>query len=174
LTIELRALRLTRMKTWKRAQVAKRLGKSVATVRRLEGIELFPTLDEDGTHQFDAAEVEALAARLDRSSQPQSAWLRAQLARRAEEEAEDRDHVARLAEQRRESDAFHLRLAAQRERDERAEKERQETSLVQARAELETVRRGLAFEVACASPRDLRRLATDPAFVRTLEELFGD
>jgi hypothetical protein len=78
-------------------------GKSVATVRCLEGIELFPTLNEDGTHQFDASEVEALAARLDRFSRAQSAWLRAELARRAEEEAEDREHVARLAEQRRES-----------------------------------------------------------------------
>ena len=46
------------MKTWERAQVAKRLGKSVATVRRLEGVELFPTLDEDGTRHFDPAEVE--------------------------------------------------------------------------------------------------------------------
>jgi hypothetical protein len=45
---------------------------------------------------------------------------------------------------------------------------------VQARAELETLRRGLAFEVACASPRDLRRLATDPAFVRTREDLSGN
>jgi ribosome-binding protein aMBF1 (putative translation factor) len=61
------------MKTWKRAQVAKRIGKSVATVRRLEGIELFPTLDEGGAHRFDAAEVEALAARMDRARRPQSA-----------------------------------------------------------------------------------------------------
>jgi hypothetical protein len=62
-------------------------------------------------------------------------------------------------------------LAAQRDRDERAEKERQERSLAQARAELETVRRGWR-SVACASP-STRRLAR-PAFVCTLEDLFGN
>jgi hypothetical protein len=47
-----------------RKQVALRLGKSVSTVRRLEGHSLFPEVDENGCHQFDPDEVEALAYRL--------------------------------------------------------------------------------------------------------------
>ncbi|MBA3465001.1 MAG: hypothetical protein H0T46_34015 [Deltaproteobacteria bacterium] len=45
-----------------RAQVAERIGASVATVRRYEGTLLHPHLDKDGTHRFDPKEVTALAA----------------------------------------------------------------------------------------------------------------
>jgi hypothetical protein len=45
-----------------RAQVAERIGASVATVRRYEGTLLHPHVDKDGTHRFDPAEVTALAA----------------------------------------------------------------------------------------------------------------
>src|SRR6478752_2791194 len=44
-----------------RQQVAKRLGKSLATVRRLEGGRLNPLQDARGVHHFDPDEVEALA-----------------------------------------------------------------------------------------------------------------
>lgn len=44
-----------------RAGVAKRLGISIASVRRMEGNELHPWTDERGVHEFDAGEVEALA-----------------------------------------------------------------------------------------------------------------
>jgi len=44
-----------------RRQVAKRLGKSLATVRRLEGNRLHPVRDVRGVHHFDPDEVEALA-----------------------------------------------------------------------------------------------------------------
>jgi len=44
-----------------RSGVAKRLGKSIATVRRMEGVELHPTLGGDGVHLFDPDEVEAIA-----------------------------------------------------------------------------------------------------------------
>lgn len=47
-----------------RSQVARRLGRSLATVRRAEGRVLHPTVDVRGVHRFDAAEVDALAARL--------------------------------------------------------------------------------------------------------------
>lgn len=43
-----------------RSQVAKRLGKSIATVRRLEGSALHPIQDRDGVHRFDAREVDAV------------------------------------------------------------------------------------------------------------------
>jgi hypothetical protein len=45
-----------------RAQVAARIGASIATVRRYEGTLLHPHVDKDGTHRFDPAEVTALAA----------------------------------------------------------------------------------------------------------------
>ena len=154
--------------------MAKRLGKSVATVRRLEGVELFPTLDEDGTHQFDPAEVELLAARMDRGLRSHSPWLRAELARRAEEEADEREHAALLARQRAEADALHGSLAERRAHEERDQREHQRRALEQARAQLESVRQDLALEVARASPRDLRGLANDRAFMRTLEDLFGE
>lgn len=48
-----------------RQQVAKRLGRSVATVRRLEGNRLHARQDARGVHYFDPDEVEALARDID-------------------------------------------------------------------------------------------------------------
>ncbi len=45
-----------------RRQVAARLGKSVATVRRIEGILLAPTRDHRGVHRFIAGDVDHLVA----------------------------------------------------------------------------------------------------------------
>src|SRR5690606_14384846 len=45
-----------------RTGVARRLGKSIATVRRMEGVELHPTRDERGVHHFDPDEVDAVAS----------------------------------------------------------------------------------------------------------------
>jgi hypothetical protein len=47
-----------------RSQVARRLGRSIATVRRAEGKTLHPTVDGRGVHRFDVTEVDALAAHL--------------------------------------------------------------------------------------------------------------
>jgi hypothetical protein len=44
-----------------RSQVARRLGRSVATVRRLEGSILHPHIDGDGVHRFDESEVRQVA-----------------------------------------------------------------------------------------------------------------
>lgn len=44
-----------------RSRVAKRLGRSIATVRRLEGVELHPVRDERGVLHFDEDEVDAIA-----------------------------------------------------------------------------------------------------------------
>ena len=41
-----------------RAAVAKRLGKSIATVRRLEGKHLFPFRDHRGVHRFSETQVD--------------------------------------------------------------------------------------------------------------------
>ena len=47
-----------------RAQVARRLGKSIATVRRLEGTLLHPRLDYRGVNRFDPVDVEELRLRV--------------------------------------------------------------------------------------------------------------
>lgn len=47
-----------------RSQVARRIGRSLATVRRLEGKELHPRSDARGVNRFDPGEVDALAERL--------------------------------------------------------------------------------------------------------------
>lgn len=48
-----------------RTEVAKRLGVSKTTVRRLEGTELFPFVGERGVRYFDVGRVEELAARME-------------------------------------------------------------------------------------------------------------
>lgn len=60
-----------------RSEVAKRLNKSRATVRRLEGVDLFPRVDSCGVHHFNSNEVDAVARRL-RSGEATAArgrWL---------------------------------------------------------------------------------------------------
>ena len=47
-----------------RAGVAKYLGKSIATVRRLEGRDLFPRVDKRGVHRFYETEVSCVRDRL--------------------------------------------------------------------------------------------------------------
>lgn len=47
-----------------RAEVARAIGRSIATVRRMEGKELNPEVDWQGVHHFDAEEVEAVAEEL--------------------------------------------------------------------------------------------------------------
>lgn len=47
-----------------RKQVARQIGKSIATVRKVEGIGLHPKVDAKGVHWFDDEEVEAFAERV--------------------------------------------------------------------------------------------------------------
>ncbi len=54
-----------------RSDVAKRLGKSIATVRRMEGDKLHPSIDKNRVRHFDPAEVERIATgRTPRRFQP--------------------------------------------------------------------------------------------------------
>lgn len=46
-----------------RSGVAKRIGRSIATVRRMEGRSLHPTQDAHGVHWFDPQEVEVVLGR---------------------------------------------------------------------------------------------------------------
>lgn len=49
-----------------RSEVARALGRSIATVRRIEGVYLHPRRDANGIHRFDAREVRELQADLER------------------------------------------------------------------------------------------------------------
>src|SRR5689334_12598155 len=67
-----------------RTQVARRLSKSVATVRRLEGHLLHPRRDWRGVYRFDSYEVEQLRAAPQRMrTYSRSTWLMKVVARRA-------------------------------------------------------------------------------------------
>jgi hypothetical protein len=68
-----------------RAGVAKRLQRSIATVRRLEGRELFPWRDARGVHRFNEGEVNALARALELESVPaaRGTWLRCRRSERS-------------------------------------------------------------------------------------------
>jgi hypothetical protein len=70
--------------TLTRSQVAKRIGRSVSSVRRMEFTALNPVADERGVFRFDADEVEALAKQLRQTapSQRRPAPSRATKARR--------------------------------------------------------------------------------------------
>jgi len=61
-----------------RSGVAKRLGKSIATVRRLEGHALHPTVDGNGVHRFSDSQVRLLLQRIRSGESPEAAqgdWL---------------------------------------------------------------------------------------------------
>jgi hypothetical protein len=82
------------VRTLTRADVARRLRKSIATVRRLEHRVLFPVRDEHGVHRFDESEVEL--ARRDSESlkrYARSRWL--------EDKVRDDEWKARTASPRR-------------------------------------------------------------------------
>lgn len=92
-----------------RAQVARRLGKSIATVRRLEGVALHPVIDDEGVHRFDETEVERLVDRrrgvAERCGQPpgtgRSSWFDTRMRARtrqgqtdADDDADDHEDLA--------------------------------------------------------------------------------
>jgi hypothetical protein len=141
-----------------RSGVAKRLGKSIATVRRMEGHELHPVKDENGVHRFDPEEVAEVArsrrsesvaddseAQLEQVQQERVAeeldWLQWQRQQRAEwarrEEERVREEVRRRAE---------LQAELERRREEHA------------RQELVTAQVELLETVESLTPRDWSRL----------------
>jgi hypothetical protein len=94
---------------WKmltRGQVAKRLGKSIATVRRMEGRALHPKRDQKGVLRFDPAEVERVVRQPLRpgvgqprqNSARQSRWFASELSSRRDED-EDCDVEERAKEE---------------------------------------------------------------------------
>ena len=162
-----------------RSGVARRLGKSIATVRRMEGVELHPTRDERGVHRFDPDEVERIAR--DRAARAYGAPELAQRAKyletlRGEREAEEADAEeerwwqefrARQEAWRQEHEA---REHAQRIREEQEAAVRERQRLNQENAELKATMRGQILDLlGSCSTRELKALGTDA--VERLEDL---
>jgi len=158
-----------------RGQVAKRLGKSVATVRRLEGQALHPRRDARGVLRFDPDEVEAVAEG-NAGESSRSGWLEAELDGREREEpavgadklvitAADFDERVRAAAAKLVRDE----LAHQDQERLRRESERAARERAEARAAgLEVV----AMLESC-SEEELAVLADDPEFSLLLNQLAG-
>ncbi len=106
-----------------RGQVAKRLGKSVATVRRMEGTRLHPTISERGVRYFEEDEVDAVAAQIQECGRalPQGAadGIANDDDRPTEEELDDLRHQLETAEMHAQS--LKASLTRETERAEQAE-----------------------------------------------------
>ena len=170
-----------------RSGVAKRLGKSIASVRRMEGVELHPVRDERGVHRFDPVEVEQVAglqadARLGHGGELEE--LRAELGelRQWEEERSQREwereqqaERERREKQERERQREEQRQAEQRQRTElEAENTRLREELAAA-AELTAARSEFCETVQLLSQRDLERMsdAEQDELAELLEQLQG-
>jgi len=159
-----------------RSGVAKRLGKSIATVRRMEGVELFPRRDERGVCRFDPDEVERVA-RGERSPRRGAKPHRTaaldlirEEAEADEYESEDdhwwRDWAKRQSEQVERLEATRQRLEAKRAAERRQrEQEQAEWELSRLKAEHHEL-------IESFAPREVQRLS-DEDFEALTELLEG-
>lgn len=159
-----------------RGQVAKRIGKSIATVRRLEGSKLHPTRDANGFLRFDPNEVDRVARALrqpKRKPLPSSFFPDASLDD-DREDPEDIAHRARMMKAEAEAEA-----AAQERRTARfrAEQEQELREAARLRGLQEQATRqltDLSRMIESCSPHEMRVLARDPELVRLLDALDDD
>lgn len=146
-----------------RAQVARRLGRSIATVRRLEGSVLHPSRDVDGVYRFDASEVDRVVA--ERAARP--------VPIRVEERLPDEAEAAQSAwfRERREDwgdEGFDESLGGlepvevePRDRGEDTEVASREEELVQLRERLGEVERELSERKVSAEEKAQRAVLSD-------------
>jgi hypothetical protein len=175
-----------------RGQVAKRLGRSVATVRRMEGHELHPKRDADGVLRFDPAEVQRARVRRDgRGVRGRRAWLDKTLDEREstlidydfdDDRAMQDDRSAtevRVADERIRT-AVEEALARRDEQDRkrredevrRADEERRRGAEEEL-AEFVRVQGELFDMIASCSRSELQRLLRDPEFSEALESVLS-
>ena len=178
-----------------RGEVAKLLGKSVATVRRMEGSELHPTVDTKGVNRFAPDDVARVAAQKQKSSRTttrssRTEWFDDELKLRKEND----EYWARRKEQRErefaewESGEGERRRAAeqwQRDRQakaiEESERTREETARRASAERASRDSRGLRTQAAellggidGMSERQLRRAARDGELLDSLDRLLDD
>jgi hypothetical protein len=91
-----------------RRQVARRLGRSIATVRKLEGRRLWPRLDGAGIHRFDEDEVDALARDVQQTGRALPFALES-AARTSPRTAPHREKMGTSEQALRDADACHKR-----------------------------------------------------------------
>lgn len=184
-----------------RGQVAKRLGKSIATVRRMEGGALHPKQDLNGIFRFDPTEVERVLRQPSRASvQPaisrRSEWFETAVAIRdhsyeisaiegggeergreegrlkAEERRAIEESVCRATEQTvRQEFARRAQEDDERRRDEQSRGE-QERREADAAQDLATKTELLSF-LEMRSDREVRRLMRDPEFAAIVVAVLG-
>lgn len=162
------------------------MGKSIASVRRMEGVELHPVRDERGVHRFDPVEVEQVAS-LQGEARPghggELEELRAELGelRQREEERSQREWEQQAEQQRRGMQERERQREAlwQTEQRRRAELVAENTHLreeLAAAAELAAARSELRQTVESLSQRDLERMsdAEQEELAELLEQLQGE
>src|SRR5690606_21599052 len=141
-----------------RSQVASRLGRSLATVRRLEGHVLHPTKDANGVNRFDDAGVNAAARMLSERSDS-AAWVLDPPPEDGQRKPDN--HVVEpgreLVELRTRLELIVRKLAAETDRAERAEKR---VSAFEATIAAELLSLGLAHpEASRGVERALNKLS---------------
>lgn len=154
-----------------RSGVAKRLGKSLATVRRMEGAELHPTRGSNGVHLFDPDEVDAVARgeTVDRSRRISDLVVRGHIEESDAQTGSDTESDRRIARleaeisRQREEHATDMKRLRQeglkRESREAAERDHV-VHAAKAQAE-EVVAAAVAVFVESLSDRDLAELGED-------------
>jgi hypothetical protein len=159
-----------------RGQVAKRIGKSIATVRRLEGSKLHPTRDANGFLRFDPNEVDrvARALRQPRRRPLPSSFLPDASLDDDREDPEDIAHRARMmkAEAEAEAAAQERRMARFRVEQEQELREAARLRGLQEQATRQLT--DLSRMIESCSPREMRVLARDPELVSLLDALDDD
>ena len=185
-----------------RGQVAKRLGKSIATVRRMEGGALHPKQDLNGIFRFDPTEVERVLRQPSRASaQPamsrRSEWFESEVAtrdhsyemsaiERGGEEERGREEGRLKAEERRASEERVRRATEEAVREEFARREREDDERrraeqirgeqqhreADAAQDLATKTELLSF-LEMRSDREVRRLMRDPEFAAIVDAVLG-
>jgi hypothetical protein len=158
-----------------RSGVAKRLGKSMATVRRMEGVELFPTRDERGVNWFEPEEVERVARgdrSLRRAPKPHRIANLEALRANADESDSEPDHDQSWEDWKRERPEQAERRELERERREAREAEerrRHEEEL--AEQALWRLQIEVCEFIGSLTPREVRRLSEEDldALIKLLE-----
>lgn len=163
-----------------RGQVARRLGKSVATVRRLEGSLLHPRRDASGVLRFNPTEVDRVARGMRQGNlrPPLSSFRTDEFeSDNDEDEAldpEEIEHRAKLQRYEAETNAAAEARRAERLRLEQEEERRRAAETLELQRYATRQLSDLSRLLETCSPRELRMLSRDPELSALLKALARD